>query len=52
MCRWEFLVFSGSFETHLTVDENMDRDEVVFNLVSSSFMKQFQGRWQVRTSYT
>ncbi|BDA47163.1 hypothetical protein COCOBI_10-0080 [Coccomyxa sp. Obi] len=47
VCRWEFLVFSGTFETKLTVEENLPSGTVVFHLVSSSFMKQFEGRWQV-----
>ncbi len=47
MCRWEFLVFSGTFETRLTVHEARQHGEVVFNLISSSFMRQFQGAWKV-----
>ncbi|CAL5224922.1 g7688 [Coccomyxa viridis] len=46
-CRWEFLVFSGTFETRLTVHEARQHGEVVFNLISSSFMRQFQGAWKV-----
>ncbi len=47
-CRWEFLVFSGTFETRLTVHEARQHGEVVFNLISSSFMRHFQGAWKVR----
>ena len=47
-CRWEFLVFSGTFDTHLTVEEDKPAGRVVFNLVSSAFMRSFQGRWQVQ----
>lgn len=47
VCRWEFLVFSGTFETKLTVEEDLPIGTVVFHLVSSSFMRQFEGRWQV-----
>lgn len=47
ICRWEFLVFSGTFETRLTVHEAREHGEVVFNLISSSFMQQFQGAWKV-----
>ena len=47
ICRWEFLVFSGTFETRLDVHEAREHGEVVFNLVSSSFMQQFQGAWKV-----
>ena len=46
-CRWEFLVFSGNFEMRLTVHEARQHGEVVFNLISSSFMRQFQGAWKV-----
>lgn len=52
LCRWEFLVFSGTFETRLGVEEDLPRGSVVFRLVSSSFMRQFEGRWQVRISST
>ena len=51
-CRWEFLVFSGTFETKLTVHEARQHGEVVFNLISSSFMRQFQGAWKVRMTHT
>ncbi|KAK9905740.1 hypothetical protein WJX75_005449 [Coccomyxa subellipsoidea] len=47
LCRWEFLVFSGNFETELTVEEDLPNGSVVFRLVTSSFMRQFEGRWQV-----
>lgn len=47
-CRWEFLVFSGTFDTHLTVEEDRPAGRVVFNLVNSAFMRSFQGLWQVR----
>lgn len=52
VCRWEFLVFSGTFETELTVEEDVAGGSVVFSLVSSSFMRHFEGRWQVRQAYT
>ena len=41
-------MFSGTFETRLTVHEARQHGEVVFNLISSSFMRQFQGAWKVR----
>ncbi len=47
VCRWEFLVFSGTFETKLMVEEDLPCGTVVFHLVSSSFMRHFEGRWQV-----
>ena len=49
-CRWEFLVFSGTFDTHLTVEEDRPAGRVVFNLAAprgSAFMRSFQGLWQV-----
>ena len=52
ICRWEFLVFSGTFETRLAVHEARKHGEVVFDLISSSFMQQFQGAWKVRVGST
>lgn len=52
LCRWEFLVFSGNFETELTVEEDLPNGSVVFRLVTSSFMRQFEGRWQVTAART
>jgi len=46
-CKWQFLAFSGTFDVHLDVDENPDSRMLVFRLVESSFMKDFEGRWQV-----
>jgi len=47
VCRWEFLVFSGKFDMALTVAEQPSQRAVTFSLVSSPFMRTFQGRWQV-----
>jgi hypothetical protein len=47
-CRWEFLVFSGSFDTTLTVDEEPGAGRLVFRQLQSSFMRDFEGRWQAR----
>jgi len=46
-CKWQFLAFSGTFDVHLNVDEKPDSRMLVFRLVESSFMKDFEGRWQV-----
>lgn len=48
ICRWEFLAFSGTFKTLLNVDEERDAGRLVFSLIKSSFMKDFEGQWQVR----
>lgn len=48
ICRWEFLAFSGTFKTLLNVHEERDAGRVVFTLIKSSFMKDFEGQWQVR----
>eukprot|EP00775_Hariotina_reticulata_P013851 gene13851-13973_t len=46
-CKWQFLAFSGTFNVQLAVDEQPDSRLLVFRLVESSFMKDFEGRWQV-----
>lgn len=48
ICRWEFLAFSGTFKTLLNVHEEKDAGRVVFSLIKSSFMKDFEGQWQVK----
>ena len=48
ICRWEFLAFSGTFKTLLNVHEERDAGRVVFSLIKSSFMKDFEGQWQVK----
>ncbi|KAL3139314.1 hypothetical protein ABBQ38_003652 [Trebouxia sp. C0009 RCD-2024] len=50
ICRWEFLAFSGTFKTLLNVDEERDAGRVVFSLIKSSFMKDFEGQWQLTES--
>lgn len=47
-CRWSFLAFSGTFNAHLSVDEDPVARKLVFKLVQSSFMKDFEGRWELR----
>ena len=51
ICRWEFLAFSGTFKTLLNVHEERDAGRVVFSLIKSSFMKDFEGQWQVNFSF-
>ncbi|KAI8475786.1 MAG: hypothetical protein J3K34DRAFT_456142 [Monoraphidium minutum] len=46
-CSWRFLAFSGSFNVHLSVSEDAAARALVFRLVRSSFMRDFEGRWQV-----
>ena len=48
-CKWEFLVFSGSFDTQLAVSEDPEAGSLVFRQLQSSFMRDFEGRWQVCT---
>ncbi|DBB11662.1 TPA: hypothetical protein ACH3X3_007042 [Trebouxia sp. C0006] len=50
ICRWEFLAFSGTFKTLLNVHEERDAGRVVFSLIKSSFMKDFEGQWQVTSN--
>lgn len=47
VCRWEFLVFNGTFKTLLRVHEAPEDGKLVFSLIKSSFMKDFVGQWQV-----
>ena len=47
VCRWEFLVFNGTFKTLLRVHEAPKDGKLVFSLIKSSFMKDFVGQWQV-----
>lgn len=50
-CKWEFLVFSGSFDTRLAVSEDPAAGTLVFRQLHSSFMRTFEGRWQARASF-
>jgi len=48
-CRWEFLIFSGSFRIVLSVHmEEAGPRSLVFRRVQSTFMRAMEGRWQVR----
>ncbi|GLC36665.1 hypothetical protein PLESTB_000128000 [Pleodorina starrii] len=47
-CRWKFLAFSGTFRVHLGVLEDPDSGTLLFSLVQSNFMRDFEGRWAVR----
>uniref|UniRef100_A0A7S1X3D0 Coenzyme Q-binding protein COQ10 START domain-containing protein n=1 Tax=Tetraselmis chuii TaxID=63592 RepID=A0A7S1X3D0_9CHLO len=46
-CRWTFLMFSGTFDAILSVREVPEQKVLLFELVRSSFMKGFEGRWHV-----
>ncbi|KAF5835125.1 hypothetical protein DUNSADRAFT_7844 [Dunaliella salina] len=47
VCKWTFSVFSGSFTLKLAVDKNPAQRCIAFTILESSFMKGFEGRWQV-----
>ncbi|EFJ41841.1 hypothetical protein VOLCADRAFT_107511 [Volvox carteri f. nagariensis] len=47
-CRWKFLAFSGTFKVQLGVSEDLDSGTLLFSLVQSNFMRDFEGRWTVR----
>ncbi len=46
-CGWSFLGFSGTFDISLNVTEEPAQRLLVFRLHESSFMADFEGRWQV-----
>jgi hypothetical protein len=46
--KWQFLFFKGTFDVRLHVKEHPQDRTVVFTLAESSFMQNFEGRWQVR----
>lgn len=48
-CSWQFLVFSGTFDLLLRVNEEPERMALTFDLVESAFMHSFLGVWTVRT---
>ena len=49
MCSWKFLVFTGDFRIVMSVRETPGSQvsELVFRLVRSGFMKEFEGVWRV-----
>jgi hypothetical protein len=49
-CKWSFLAFKGTFSVALNVSEEAADRLLVFRLQESSFMKDFEGRWQVGTA--
>ncbi|KXZ47578.1 hypothetical protein GPECTOR_34g737 [Gonium pectorale] len=46
-CRWSFLAFSGTFLVHLAVAEDSAAGSLLFRLIRSNFMRDFEGRWTV-----
>jgi hypothetical protein len=46
--KWQFLFFKGTFDVRLNVMEHLQDRTVVFTLAESTFMQNFEGRWQVR----
>mmetsp|Transcript_9215 Transcript_9215/g.22807 ORF Transcript_9215/g.22807 Transcript_9215/m.22807 type:complete len:253 (-) Transcript_9215:34-792(-) len=51
-CSWNFLAFSGTFTARMAVTEDADSRTLVFNLIHSSFMRDFEGRWAVKSLLT
>lgn len=47
-CKWHFLLFSGTFQTRLSVREEPHHLRLTFNLLDGSiFMRDFVGQWQL-----
>lgn len=49
-CQWQVLGLKGAFNVHLNVEEDPASRSLVFRLHESSFMKDFEGRWQVQAA--
>ncbi len=45
--KWQFLFFKGTFDVRLNVVEVPEDKTIVFTLAESTFMRNFEGRWQV-----
>ena len=46
--QWRFLLWSGHFFTRLFVLEDKPEGVVEFKLAKEGFMKNFEGRWEIR----
>lgn len=46
-CRWQFLLFQGTFQSTFLVHEDPATRSLAFS-AESAFMRQFVGRWEVR----
>lgn len=46
-CQWQVSGLKGNFNVTLNVDEQPSARQLVFTLQESSFMNDFEGRWQV-----
>ena len=46
-CRWQFLVFSGSFQTSFDVLEDIPGMELLFRQRQAGFLRDFTGLWKV-----
>jgi ribosome-associated toxin RatA of RatAB toxin-antitoxin module len=46
-CQWQVIGLKGTFNVHLDVEEDSASRLLVFRLKESSFMRDFEGRWQV-----
>eukprot|EP01025_Chloroclados_australasicus_P000193 TRINITY_DN10094_c0_g1_i2.p1 TRINITY_DN10094_c0_g1~~TRINITY_DN10094_c0_g1_i2.p1 ORF type:complete len:230 (-),score=11.57 TRINITY_DN10094_c0_g1_i2:357-1046(-) len=47
VCRWEFLLLSGTFETVFLMNEFKDDYKLVFEAIKSPFMKSMTGSWKI-----
>lgn len=48
--KWQFLFFKGTFDVRLHVEEASEDRTITFTLAESTFMRNFEGRWQVGAS--
>ncbi|KAJ9512648.1 hypothetical protein QJQ45_018844 [Haematococcus lacustris] len=46
-CRWSLLALSGTFDVRMAIHQDMEQLALEFNLIESSFMRGFDGRWKV-----
>lgn len=46
-CKWQFLIFKGTFGIGLLVDEDPESKTVTFTLAKSAFMRDFEGSWEL-----
>lgn len=46
-CSWRFLLLKGAFDVHMRVHESPELGSLRFTMRESTFMRSFEGRWQV-----
>jgi ribosome-associated toxin RatA of RatAB toxin-antitoxin module len=49
-CQWQVIGLKGTFNVQLNVEEDPTCKLLVFRLRESSFMRDFEGRWQVEAA--